>query len=114
MSLPEKISLNCAPFFAIAGLWKEGKGDSPAAFAMLTIAPGPDVKPYHSRQVVVLRPEDWAAWIYLTKAESELLRPLPDGSLDRTCRNRIEFSNVALSAMSIGSFLKGIWFHQNR
>jgi len=31
--------------------------------------------------VVVLRPEDWAAWIYLTKSEAELLRPLPEGSL---------------------------------
>lgn len=29
-----------------------------------------------------LRPEDWAAWLYLTKPESELLRPLPEGSLE--------------------------------
>jgi putative SOS response-associated peptidase YedK len=49
---------------------------------MLTTEPGPDVKPFHNRQIVVLRPEDWAAWIYLTKAEGELLRPLPEGSLD--------------------------------
>jgi putative SOS response-associated peptidase YedK len=49
---------------------------------MLTAAPGPDVEPYHSRQAVVLRPEDWAAWIYLTKPENELLRPLPEGSLE--------------------------------
>ena len=32
-------------------------------------------------RVVVLRPEDWAAWVYLTKSETELLRPLPEGSL---------------------------------
>ncbi len=43
--------------------------------------PGPDVLPYHNRQVVVLRPEDWAAWIYLTRPEAELLQPLPPGSL---------------------------------
>jgi putative SOS response-associated peptidase YedK len=43
---------------------------------------GPDVEPYHSRQVVVLRPEDWAAWMYLTKPENELLRPLPEGLLN--------------------------------
>jgi putative SOS response-associated peptidase YedK len=49
---------------------------------MLTTSPGLDVEPYHSRQVVVLPPEDWAAWIYLTKPENELLRPLPEGSLD--------------------------------
>lgn len=49
---------------------------------MLTTAPGPDVAPYHNRQVVVLRPEDWSAWIHLTKTEAELLRPLPGGSLE--------------------------------
>jgi putative SOS response-associated peptidase YedK len=48
---------------------------------MLTTEPGPDVSPYHNRQVVVLPPEDWTSWIYLTKPESELLRPLPAGSL---------------------------------
>jgi putative SOS response-associated peptidase YedK len=44
--------------------------------------PGPDVAPVHNRQVVVLRPENWAAWIHLTKAEGDLLQPLPEGSLD--------------------------------
>ena len=49
---------------------------------MLTTEPGPDVEPYHDRQVVVLRPEDWAAWLFLTKPEEELLKPLPAGSLE--------------------------------
>jgi putative SOS response-associated peptidase YedK len=49
---------------------------------MLTTAPGVDVAPYHDRQVTVLRPEDWAAWLYLTKPEAELLRALPEGSLE--------------------------------
>ena len=40
------------------------------------------MEPYHSRQVVVLPPEDWAARIYLTKPEKDLLRPLPKGSLN--------------------------------
>ena len=48
---------------------------------MLTTEPGPDIAPYHDRQIVVLKPEDWAHWIYLTKPETELLRPLPAGSL---------------------------------
>jgi hypothetical protein len=30
---------------------------------------------------VVLQPQEWAAWIYLTKPEAELLQPLPAGSL---------------------------------
>jgi putative SOS response-associated peptidase YedK len=76
-----RFTLNDAPFLAIAGLWKEGKAGSPPAFTMLTTSPGPDVEPYHSRQIVVLRPKDWGAWIYLTKPENELLRPLPPKSL---------------------------------
>ena len=74
-------TLNDAPFMAIAGIWREAKGDNHPAFTMLTTEPGPDVEPYHNRQVVVLRPQDWAAWLYLTKPEAELLSPLPGGSL---------------------------------
>ncbi len=48
---------------------------------MLTTEPGPDVALYHYRQVVVLRPEEWAAWVSLKKPEEELLRPLSAGSL---------------------------------
>jgi putative SOS response-associated peptidase YedK len=48
---------------------------------MLTTQPGPDVAPYHDRQVVVLRPTDWGAWLDLTRPEAKLLRPLPTGSL---------------------------------
>jgi putative SOS response-associated peptidase YedK len=59
-----RFTLNGAPWLTIAGIWRDGKGDAPPAFTMLTTSPGPDVEPYHPRQVVVLRPEDWAAWIY--------------------------------------------------
>ena len=78
-----RFALKGSPITAIAGIWREGKGDQQPAFTMLTTEPGPDVEPYHNRQVVVLRPEDWAAWIYLTKPESEIeiLRPLPMGAL---------------------------------
>jgi putative SOS response-associated peptidase YedK len=48
---------------------------------MLTTEPGPEVSPYHNRQVVALRPDAWAAWIYLTRPEAELLQPLPPESL---------------------------------
>jgi hypothetical protein len=51
---------------------------------MLTTASGPDVAPYHNRQVVVLRPEDWSASIHLAKTEAELLQPLPGGALEVT------------------------------
>jgi putative SOS response-associated peptidase YedK len=49
---------------------------------MLTTEPGPDVAPYHNRQVAVLRPEDWASWLSLTRPEAELLKPLPSGALE--------------------------------
>jgi putative SOS response-associated peptidase YedK len=49
---------------------------------MLTTSPGQDIAPYHDRQVVVLKPEDWAAWLYLTKPQAELLKPLREGSLE--------------------------------
>ena len=49
---------------AIAAISRPGQGNQPPSFAMLTTAPGPDVAPYHNRQVVVLRPEDWAAWVH--------------------------------------------------
>ena len=48
---------------------------------MLTTTPGPDVAPIHDRQIVVLQPKDWRHWLDLTKDESDLLRPLPEGSL---------------------------------
>jgi putative SOS response-associated peptidase YedK len=48
---------------------------------MLTTRPGPDVAPVHDRQVGVLAPSDWRAWLDLTRPEGELLRPLPAGSL---------------------------------
>ncbi len=60
--------------FFIAGYMRED------AWAMLTVEPGPDIAPYHDRQVVVLRPEQAAAW--LTGApEGELLLPAPSGTL---------------------------------
>jgi putative SOS response-associated peptidase YedK len=79
-----RFALKGSPITAIAAISRPGQGNQPPSFAMLTTAPGPDVAPYHNRQVVVLRPEDWAAWIHLTKTEAELLRPLPEDALEVT------------------------------
>ncbi len=76
-----RFTLNGAPFLAIAGLWRDGEGNQPPAFTMLTTSPGPDVAPYHDRQVVVLQPRQWADWLWLSRPEAELLRPLPAGAL---------------------------------
>ncbi len=75
-----RFRLKGSPVMAIAGLWSD-KGEE-LSFTMLTTTPGPDIAPYHDRQVVVLKPEDWAHWLFLTRPDSELLRPLPAGSLE--------------------------------
>ena len=51
------------------------------AFTMLTTEPGPDVAPYHSRQVAILPPADWRAWLDHSSPAAELIRTLPAGSL---------------------------------
>ena len=66
--------------FAIAGIWRSDPlvGE---AWAMLTCPPGPDIAPYHDRQVVVLTPPDYARWLDPAVPAAELCRPLPAGSL---------------------------------
>ena len=68
------------PLLCVAGLWRVDTRVG-EAFTMLTCAPGPDVAPYHARQVALLPPEHWAAW--LTGAEG-LLGPAPQGTLEVT------------------------------
>ena len=65
----------------IAGLVRDdpGRGE---AFTMLTTEPGPDVAPYHGRQIAVLGPEQWKPWLTYARPAGELLRPAPGGSLE--------------------------------
>ena len=76
-----RFSLADGPFLFVAGLWREGKEGKGDSFTMLTTAPGPDIAPFHDRQIVILPPQDLSHWLFLTKPQSELLRPLPKGSL---------------------------------
>jgi putative SOS response-associated peptidase YedK len=64
------------PWFWIAGIVKEG------AFTMLTTEPGPDIAPFHDRQIVVLPRAAGMDWLDLTRTEGDLLRALPAGSLE--------------------------------
>lgn len=43
---------------------------------------GPDITPYHDRQVVMQGPEVRAACLYLRVPQGELLLPLPESSFD--------------------------------
>lgn len=76
-----RFTLTGSPVMGIAGLWDEAREGEPESFTMLTTAPGPDIAPYHDRQVCVLAPTDWAHWLFLDMPEAELLKPLPAGSL---------------------------------
>jgi putative SOS response-associated peptidase YedK len=51
------------------------------AFTLLTCPPGPDIAPYHNRQVVLVSPEACFAWLDPASDAKDFTMPLPDGSL---------------------------------
>lgn len=69
-----------APWFCIAGIWR-AHPTAGEAFTMLTMEPGPDVAPYHNRQIAVLDREDWTAWLDPAVPAKAILKMLPAGSL---------------------------------
>jgi putative SOS response-associated peptidase YedK len=68
------------PIFAIAGIWRETE-DVGEAYTMLTMEPGPDIAPYHDRQIVILERDSWADWLDPSVSAKPLIKPLPAGSL---------------------------------
>lgn len=68
------------PLVAIAGLVRANPQVG-EAFTLLTAEPGEDVSPYHNRQVVILPPADWRAWLTHAVPERELLKATPGGTL---------------------------------
>lgn len=58
-----------------------GKRAAGEAFTMLTTEPGPDVAPYHGRQVALLGAGAWQSWLDHRGTAAELLGPAPAGSL---------------------------------
>ena len=63
--------------FCIAGLVRDDR------FTLLTCEPGPDIAPYHDRQIVILHRRHWAAWLNTSEPQPPL-GPLPAGSLNVT------------------------------
>lgn len=63
----------------IAGLIRSAR-QTGEAFTMLTTAPGPDVAPYHSRQIAILPLARWKQWLDGASA-ADLLKPTPENSL---------------------------------
>jgi putative SOS response-associated peptidase YedK len=77
-------------WFWIAGIVKHN------AFAMLTTEPGPDMEPYHDRQIVVLRPEQGMEWLRLSRPEAEILAVPPKKTLmhRQTRKNGVEIAET--------------------
>lgn len=73
-------------WFCFAGLVGRGEkdGNSVPAFSLLTTQAGPDVAPYHTRQPVVLKRQDWSAWLDASRPPEDLLRPSAPGDLHVT------------------------------
>lgn len=68
-------------WFCIAGIWRNSP-EVGEACTMLTVEPGPDVGPYHNRQIVVLDRVSWGAWLDPAVPARDLLKPSPAGTFD--------------------------------
>ena len=66
--------------FGIAGLWRthEAVGE---ACTMLTVDPGPDVAPYHNRQIVIVPRAAWRQWLDGSAPAGQVLQPSAAGTL---------------------------------
>ena len=74
-------TLKGEPWFCIAGL-RRTTPEAGEAWTMLTAPPGPDVAPYHNRQIVVLPPAEGLRWLDPAVSAKDVLKPLPAGSLN--------------------------------
>ncbi|QXQ04742.1 SOS response-associated peptidase family protein [Sphingosinicellaceae bacterium] len=82
---PDAADPDSRPLFCVAGLWRAGvslgKDGTGEAWTMLTCDPGPDIAPYHSRQIVLMPREHWADWLGGTVPAADLIAPTPAGTL---------------------------------
>lgn len=73
-----------AEWFGIAGLWRthaQVPTHGGEAFTMLTCPPGPDIAPFHSRQIVIVPRADWGRWLDGSAPAADICKPLTAGSL---------------------------------
>jgi putative SOS response-associated peptidase YedK len=69
-------------WFCMAGIWREYDGGE--AFTLLTMDAGPDIAPYHHRQIIPLARDRWADWLDPCVPAADVLAWLPGGSLEVT------------------------------
>ena len=65
------------PFLGVAGFIRDDR------FTLLTCAPGPDIAPYHDRQIAILPREHWGAWLD-ERSPQPAIKPLAAGGLSVT------------------------------
>ena len=75
------------PMLGIAGLWRSHP-EVGEAYTLLTAGPGPDVAPYHGRQIVILPPSEWRDWLDHARPSKEFLVPSEAGALSVAAANR--------------------------
>ena len=68
-------------WFCIAGIWRK-TAEVGEAFTMLTMPPGPDIAPYHDRQIAILDRAQWADWLDPAVPAKSVLKPLAKGTLE--------------------------------
>ncbi len=66
-------------WFCLAGLWRRDASVG-EAYTLLTLPPGPDVAPYHSRGVVLVGRDQWRDWLDPEMPSGEVLKPAPAGT----------------------------------
>jgi len=79
----DAITITCGPeeiLVWIAGIWRSTR-EVGEAFTMLTMEAGPDIAPYHDRQIVVLERDAWADWLDPSIPAKSLIKPLGAGKL---------------------------------
>lgn len=69
-------------WFCMAGVWRDSHVGE--AFSLLTMDAGPDIAAYHHRQIIPLPRDQWAAWLDPRVPAEDILKWLPEGSLEVT------------------------------
>jgi putative SOS response-associated peptidase YedK len=67
------------PLFALAGLyehWRDGTGQEIDSCTILVTQANPLIQPVHDRMPVILRPENYAAWLDPHTQDPAILKPL--------------------------------------
>ncbi|MEX0349459.1 MAG: SOS response-associated peptidase [Paracoccaceae bacterium] len=82
-------------FAGIADVWTAPGGQVLHQVAAVTCEPNADVRPIHHRMGVILRPEDVGCWLGGSQeAARNLMRPLPEGTLEIAPAEGIDWSSA--------------------